>query len=135
MKEQWDMTIKVLLVDDSQLAQKFTVFILKNCHCEIDTASDAREALSLLEQEKYDIIFVDYGLPDIKGPELAKKMRAIKGCETLPIIALSAHDPQVNEVDYELECLNAGMNLYITKPLYEERAYELFKTYIPDKIS
>lgn len=129
------MTINVLLVDDSLLAQKFTVFILKNCHCNVDVASDAREALSLLEHKKYDIIFVDYGLPGIKGPELAAKIRKIEGCEMLPIIALSAHEPKIHEIDYELECLNAGMNLYIMKPLYEERAQELFKTYIPDKIS
>ncbi len=129
------MTIKVLLVDDSLLAQKFTIFILKSCNCIVDTAGDAQEALALLGQKKYDIIFVDYGLPDLKGPELTLKIRKIEGCEKLPIIGLSAHEPRMYEVDYELECINAGMDLYITKPLYEERAQELFKTYIPDKIS
>lgn len=129
------MAINVLLVDDSLLAQKFTVFILKNCHCVVDAAIDAKEALSLLEHKKYDIIFVDYGLPDIKGPELAIKIRKIEGCEKLPIIALSAHEPKIDKIDYELECLDAGMNLYLTKPLYEERVHELFKTYIPDKVS
>ncbi len=130
------MAINVLLVDDSLLAQKFTIFILKRCQCDIDVAADAKEALSLLlEHKKYDIIFVDYGLPDLKGPDLTKKIRKIEGYEKLPIIGLSAHEPKMQEVDYELECLNAGMNLYITKPLYEERAQELFKTYIPDKIS
>ena len=78
---------------------------------------------------------MDYGLPGIKGPELATKIRKMKGHEKSPIIGLSAHEPRMHEVDYELECLNAGMNLYITKPLYEERAQELLKIYIPDKIS
>jgi len=133
MREYLKMAINVLLVDDSLLAQRFTVFILKSCDCIVDAAVDAREALLLLEQKKYDIIFIDYGLPDMKGPELTQKIRKIKGCDKLPIIGLSAHEPKIEEVDYELECLNAGMNLYITKPLYEERAQELFKTYIPDK--
>src|SRR5689334_23023361 len=128
------MSIKVLLIDDNVLAQKFTLIILKPYQCEVDIAVDGAQALSLLAEKKYDMLFVDYGLPDIKGPQLSQKIREMEGCETVPIIALSAHSPQVFEVNYEQECLEAGMDCYITKPLQEEQAVELLKKYVTDKI-
>ena len=132
------MSIKVLLVEDNAIAQKFSVFILSAYQCEVDLARDGAEALSLLMQKKYDMIFVDYGLPDITGSVLTKKIREIKAFEKLPVIGLSAHDAKVNGVDYqhdyEQECLQAGMDVYMTKPLREEQVVELLKTYVPDKV-
>jgi two-component system aerobic respiration control sensor histidine kinase ArcB len=130
------MKIKILLSEDNYIAQRVTALTLEACNCDVDIAIDGKETLSLLEKNTYDLLFVDYGLPDMKGPELTKKIRAIKGLEKLPVVALSAHQPgDIEGKNFELECLRADMNAYFTKPLYEDMIKDIFEAFIPHKIN
>ena len=76
---------------------------------EYDLAIDGKNALQLMTSNKYDIVFIDLGLPDIDGIEIIKKFRDFS---TTPIIVISArtHDED------KIEALDAGADDFLTKP-------------------
>jgi two-component system, sensor histidine kinase len=104
--------IPCLLVEDDSLAQLYATEILKRVGLKVTVASSAEEALALLENAKYNIIFTDIGLPGKNGIELAKEIRNTLRINT-PIIALTTCSAE----EKRAECFAAGMNDFITKPL------------------
>ena len=76
---------------------------------EYDLAIDGKNALQLMTSNKYDIVFIDLGLPDIDGIEIIKKFRDFS---TTPIIVISA---RTNDED-KIEALDAGADDFLTKP-------------------
>ena len=113
------MTHKILVVEDHPVAQCIAQMILEKLHCEVDLADTGQKALSKAEENYYDLIFMDIGLPDIDGIELTQKIRASKKItQQIPIIALTAN---FNESD-KSQCLTTGMNDFLLKPLTSETA-------------
>ena len=103
---------RILLVEDNIFSQKVTKVMLQGLGCEIDYASSGAEALDLTYR-KYDVIFMDLGLPDIDGIEVVKKIRHSNNCNRhVFICALTAH---ASEEEKE-KCLEVGMNEFLTKP-------------------
>lgn len=108
-------SIHVLLVEDNVLTLKGTTWMLEELECKVDIAENGAEAIQLLDNP-YNVIFLDVGLPDMDGIELAKVIRSTKNQNVhTPIVALTAH---VLERDRE-KCLSAGMNEFLKKPLFK----------------
>ncbi len=108
--------LDILLIEDDYICQKAAELLLADLNHRVDVASSAGEALAKLEK-KYDVIFMDIGLPDMGGMELAKKIRNEAGCnQNTFIAALTAHVSQ----DHKDEFLNAGMNAVLFKPFSSE---------------
>lgn len=119
---------RVLLVEDNLLAQKATKFILEKFDCNIDVASSGEEALSQATQEKYDLIFMDIGLPDKDGFEVTTEIRAwenLNNKERTPIFALTAHA----DLDHKRHCTKVGMDEVLTKPLLQEHKQAILERY------
>jgi two-component system, OmpR family, aerobic respiration control sensor histidine kinase ArcB len=112
-----DEKIKVLLVEDNEIAQKMALMIFNAHHFNVDVADTGAQSLALLRQNNYDVVFLDLGLPDISGIEVAKSYRETepKDCHLL-IVALTAHG---SDADKEA-CMKAGMDMFIEKPLNDE---------------
>ncbi len=106
--------INVLLIEDNMMSQKVANIMLKEFGCNVILASDGHEALDQIQQTTFDIIFLDIGLPDMTGYDLAK---LILNSETknryAPIIALTAHALE-NEKN---KCLDIGMSDVLIKPI------------------
>lgn len=121
---------KILLVEDDKLAAKIAENILTELNCVIDVARDAKTALRLIQEQNYQLILMDIGLPDMDGIALTHRIRLQQWqrTDTTPIIGLTAHI----DVENRQHCLDAGMNTVILKPLKKEAASELLKTFIPD---
>ena len=121
--------IKILLVEDNLLAQKGASLLLSSFGCQTDVASCGQAAISMFKPGYYDLVFMDLGLPDIKGNELAKRLREIEEGTpfSVPIMGLSAH---VEEEQARL-CTAAGMAGIMTKPLLQDQAKILFAQYVP----
>jgi two-component system sensor histidine kinase BarA len=75
---------------------------------------------------KYDLIFLDIGLPDTTGLELVRKIRHIKKFQTTPIIALTAHDDK----DIRKACYDAGFSSFLVKPIDKEQALNIAKKWL-----
>lgn len=116
--------IKVLLVEDNKIPQKMAIMILSALDCDIDIAETGLQSLELLKKNDYDVVFLDLGLPDISGIEVAKTYRNTepKGHHLL-IVALTAHGDQSNKE----ACINARIDDFIEKPLHNETAKEIIE--------
>lgn len=105
---------KILVADDNRTNQMVLETILSNAGHEVVIAVDGEKALEELENQPFDIIFLDVNMPNIGGIECCKLWRQIEGGRNhLPIIGLTADSTP----ETEKKCLDAGMDLRLTKPI------------------
>ena len=108
-------TGKILVAEDNRINQKLAVAILQKCGYRSDVANNGREAVDMIRDGDYALVFMDCHMPEMDGFEAT---RTIRECELssggrLPIIALTASSmPGARE-----ECLTAGMDDYLAKPI------------------
>ncbi len=108
----------VLLVEDNASNQVANSYFLKDMGYSFELAKNGAQALKLYQQNRYDIIILDIGLPDINGIEICQKIRAqeLVSERHTPIIALTAFAEFVED-----ECWQAGIDDFVVKPfLFED---------------
>ena len=120
---------KVLVVEDSFIAQSVAKSLLSSMGCQVDIASNGKEVMSLCEHTHYDLIFMDISLGDgMGGYEVTQKIRSkADATHYTPIIALTAHGSE----ESRQRCMQAGMDAVLTKPLTHAHAMDILKTFIP----
>ncbi len=109
---------KALLVEDNELNMEIAKFMLEDEGIVVTEAKNGKEALEIFEKSKvnsFDFIFMDVMMPIMDGLEATKKIRSFnrKDAKSIPIIAMTANAFN----DDKQECLNAGMNAHIAKPI------------------
>lgn len=104
---------RILIIEDDRAVRNLISNTLKINRFNYDLAVNGSGALLLFTTNKYDIVFVDLGLPDIDGIDLIKKFREFS---TTPIIVISARS---NDED-KIEALDAGADDFLTKPFNVE---------------
>lgn len=100
----------ILVIDDEPPIRKLLRTGLGTQGYKIIDATNGRTALQALREEKFDVIILDLGLPDVKGHELLQTIRSAH--EEIPIIVLSSRDDERGKVD----ALDLGADDYVTKP-------------------
>lgn len=103
--------MKVLIVDDERAIRNSFKEIVTDEGYEADTAENGLEALSMLENSHYDIVFCDIKMPEMDGLELLDKINE-KGIDSA-IIMISGH----GDIDTAVECIKKGAYDFIQKPL------------------
>lgn len=117
----------VLLVEDIKIAQKVAMITLTALGCEVDTADTGAQALEFINKKRYDVIFLDLGLPDTDGLTLAEAIRKMeKQGQRVPIIALTAH----SENDIKANCFKVGMDDFIEKPINADNGQHILEKYV-----
>ena len=113
---QFNYNPSILVVDDDENINK----ILKNylpSEFDINSVENGYDALGLIRQKKFDVIFMDINLKkDLDGKQAAQEIRKIKDYEDTPIVACTAY---AMEGDKE-EFLSAGCSHYLSKPFSKE---------------
>lgn len=105
---------RVLVVEDNSINQFVAQRMLGRLGCEVELAADGHEAIGRLARERFDLVFMDCGLPGLDGYEVTRQLRALEQGEAhTPVIAMTA---AALAGDRE-RCLGAGMDDYLTKPL------------------
>lgn len=120
------ITGRILLVEDNPLNRRVFQMMLDELPLHVDVAENGYQALSLVDQHNYDLVFLDISLPDMDGITIAKKIRQQHVQEVLPIIAVTAH---AFESDKKA-CLEAGMNDIIIKPVNMQILHQILTTYL-----
>lgn len=100
---------KVLLIEDDPTITDFMEVVLAKEHYHVTIATTGMEALHVFQEDSFDLILLDLGLPDIDGIELLKIIR--KRLAT-PLIVISARNNEHEKV----KALDLGADDYITKP-------------------
>ncbi|MCK6599673.1 MAG: response regulator, partial [Bdellovibrionaceae bacterium] len=112
---------KVLVVDDSPDNRLLISYLLKNEEIEVETACDGSEGYERALSQNYDLILLDLQMPVMGGYEAAQRLRE-SGYKS-PIVALTAH-AMIGEKE---NCLNAGFNDYLTKPINKVKLLDVLK--------
>lgn len=104
---------KILLVEDNEHNWDMLSRRLKRRGYDVVLAFDGQQGVDKAREESPDLILMDLNLPVLDGREATRQIRAAKGGETVPIIALTAHALSVDRD----QALAAGCNAYHTKPV------------------
>jgi len=119
---------RILLVEDNPINQLVALAILKKMGLTADKANNGHEAINALKTSDYDLVFMDVQMPGMDGLEATKQIRALgEEMAQIPIIAMTAN---AREVD-KLECLECGMNDYISKPIDFKQLAHLLEQWLP----
>jgi len=106
---------RALVVDDQRLNRELLKVMLRRCGIEADLAASGPEAIDLAARNPYAIIFTDLEMPDMDGFTTAIRIRAAESPgKRVPIVAISA----LTSKGTRERCIAAGMDDYITKPVY-----------------
>lgn len=109
--------IRVLLVEDYESNQHLITRQLEGAGFKVTLAGNGEEAVRLFRSRPFDIVLMDIQMPVMDGYQATAIMRSLeKDGEKTPIIAMTAYAMKGNRE----ECINAGMDDYITKPLKRE---------------
>ena len=124
---------RILVVDDTEINLRVIKQLLKRIRINIDTASSGKEALELVKENAYDIIFLDHLMPDMDGPETLKMMNGLKDNRSsgTPVIALTSNAMPNARQEY----IRIGFKDYLLKPFLPETLENMLFYYIsPEKI-
>ncbi len=116
-----------LIVEDNKLNQKVATKVLTKLGLTVDTARDGQEAIIALSTHYYDIVFMDVQMPEMDGLEATRLIReGVEGIENpdVPIVAMTAHAGAK-------ECIDAGMNDYLSKPIIRDVVKEKVLKWLP----
>ena len=101
---------RVLIVDDDPELLRFLIEELTQQGLDCEGASCGGDALLLLRQRRFDLVVLDWTLPDFDGIEICRRLRS--SGDTTPVLMLTAHD----DVDDRVLALDLGVDDYLTKP-------------------
>ncbi len=114
---------KILVIEDNKVMLSLVKTLVEEAKCNPTTVEDCESGLEFAKTKHFDLIFSDIGLPGISGIEFAQKLRQYEkdyNKSPVPIVAITGHGQAI-----EKECLEAGMNYVIIKPLKPETLTEL----------
>ncbi len=115
----------ILSVDDSPIVQTTMKRILGN-HYNLLLASNAVEALNLLNKNQVSVLLLDLTMPDVDGLEMCRTLRSIPKFHELPIIMVTARDGFVSKIKGKM----AGTNRYLTKPFDAEQLLSVVSEFV-----
>ncbi|MBE9191327.1 response regulator [Gloeocapsopsis crepidinum LEGE 06123] len=130
------LPLRILLAEDNIVNQKIALHILQGLGYQADVASNGLEVLDILHRQNYDVVLMDLQMPKMDGltathqivQEFAKDVRP-------QIIAMTANAMQEDKE----ECLKAGMDNYISKPIQVEELTQALrgiqKSFVSDSLT
>lgn len=123
---------RVLIADDNRTNQMVLETILANAGHEVTVVEDGEKALEELAKGTFEIVFLDVNMPIMGGIECCQLWRQIEGPRKhVPIIGLTADSTK----ETEKKCLDAGMDLRITKPIEATELIEVIASQTANRVS
>ncbi len=110
--------MRVLVVDDEEIAAEHARIVLDEAGIKADTCLDGNTALHMLEvqhtkHEPYNLVLLDWKMPDMDGIEVAKEIRKLYSRETTIIILTSFNWDEIMD-----DALHIGVDSFLAKPLF-----------------
>ncbi len=121
--EQWASLRgrRVLLVEDNELNRDVARDLLHAAGVVVGMAHDGRQALDMLELERFDLVLMDMQMPVMDGIAATRAIRVQSELATLPVIAMTANAMAQDRAI----CLAAGMNDHLAKPINPDLLYDM----------
>ncbi|MCR5215503.1 MAG: response regulator [Lachnospiraceae bacterium] len=117
---------RALIVDDNEMNLKVTAALLRSTQMTLDCVTSGEEALDKVQQEQYDIIFLDHMMPGMDGIETFQNMRGYDALNDVPIIMVTGNAVAGMREQY----LSLGFDDYVAKPLVKKDLLRLLAEYL-----
>lgn len=120
---------KILVVDDDPDLLKALRLRLRANNCDVVTVSDGYSVLGAAQKEHPDVIVLDLGLPAGDGFVVLERLRLSDALAGIPVIVLTARDPQGNEA----RALQAGATAFFQKPIDNDELMNAIRVSLPQE--
>jgi len=141
---------RILLAEDNIVNQKVALLLLKKLGLSADVVANGHEAIYALKTVTYDLVIMDVQMPEMDGLEATRSIRQMVHDERgmmreapeasptlitphssfrIPIIAMTANAMQGDKE----QCLEAGMDDFVTKPVSAKALAEVLEKWLPEK--
>ncbi len=118
--------LKIMVIDDSKTIRRTAENLLRKAGCEVITATDGFEALSLVADHRPDLIFVDIMMPRLDGYQTCALIKSNQTYSDTPVVMLSSKDGLFDRAKGRL----AGSDQYLTKPFTREELLGAIRRHI-----
>ena len=127
MREELKQSVKILLAEDNPINQKLAMAMLGKAGYLVTLAENGHQAVEMYcrEPHNFDIILMDVQMPEMDGLEATRQIRG-KGFTAVPVVAMTANSMTGDRE----ECLAAGMNDYISKPIKRETVFQVLDRWL-----
>jgi CheY-like chemotaxis protein len=121
--------LRILLAEDNVVNQKLALRLLQQMGYRADVASNGIEAIECIERQRYDVVLMDVQMPEMDGLEASRRITARwpDAARRPRIVAMTANAMQGDRE----ECLAAGMDDYVTKPIRVEALVQALMKVLP----
>jgi len=102
----------ILVVDDETISRRAIVYALEKARLHSVNVEDPNEALKLLAEKEFDLVFLDVNMPDMTGYELCAKLRTLPYHKKTPVVFVTV----LSDFDNRASSMMAGGNDFIAKP-------------------
>lgn len=122
---------RILVVDDTPINLLVMAKLLKHTKIKVDAVKTGEDALRLVKEHAYDVIFLDHKMPNMDGPETLHQMKELPdnlSAET-PVISLTANALSNAREEY----IRAGYKDYLAKPIRPNELEDMLFYYIPSE--
>ena len=119
--------LSVLVIDDDPVALEYATIVLGQIGVSVETASSGQEGVEKVSlrharRDDYDLILVDWRMPEMDGVETSRQIRSVVGQDTPIIILTSFNWDEVAE-----EAKEAGVDTFVAKPLFANNVMDEFR--------
>jgi CheY-like chemotaxis protein len=105
---------RALVVEDDPASARLMELLLRQIGCAATVAPNGDAAMRLIQTVPFSLVFLDYDLPGLSGPEIIRRVRALPDAAArVPIVVLSGYA----DLEKKSQCLNAGADEYLIKPI------------------
>ncbi|MEO6421604.1 MAG: response regulator [Candidatus Nitrotoga sp.] len=117
----------VLVCDDNMTVREFMRVKLAPFGFNVDFAETGEQAVGLTGIKHYTCVFLDVVMPGINGYQVCKLIKSKKGAAKTAVVMLSSKDSTFDKIRATM----SGCDTYLTKPVNENRLYEVISKYLP----
>ncbi|MBK9167462.1 MAG: response regulator [Bryobacterales bacterium] len=111
---------RVLVVEDNAINRMVVERLVGKRGWPTVSVGDGYAALTECRRQAFDLILMDIRLPGMSGLDAAEQIRALPGCENVPMLALTAGAA----AEDRQQCFDSGFDGYCTKPFGKEQLFE-----------
>ncbi|MFK8011395.1 MAG: PleD family two-component system response regulator [Marinicellaceae bacterium] len=119
--------LKALVVEDSIVTQRLISIFLTRMGFEVVFIDNGVEALKLLKENHFDIIFLDVIMPEVSGYSVCKFIKSSMATKSIPVIMLTSKDGMFDKVKGRM----SGADVYLVKPINHRELVKAVSKFYP----
>jgi len=122
---------RILIVDDTEMNLKVAIGLLEPMQLQIDTAANGKRAVKMIQENHYDIVFMDHMMPVMDGVEATRIIRGLEGdyYKNLPIVALTANATTEARENFHKN----GLSDFVAKPIKVKELCKCIRRWLPEE--